>query len=218
MTDEPTNRRPLATRGARWAQGLARALADLGVQPNHISVASLVFAAGSGAALVASAGPEGGSCPVMLLVAAACIQLRLLCNLLDGMVAVEGGRKSKSGEVFNDFPDRLADSMTLVGLGYALPTVPHAMELGWLAGLLAVLTAYTRVLGAACGTGHYFVGPLAKQHRMALTTGALVLAALGTPWQLQERVLYGALVILCVGSALTTARRLRNIVRDLESR
>ena len=29
---------------------------------------------------------------------------RLLCNLLDGMVAVEGGKRSKSGELYNDVP------------------------------------------------------------------------------------------------------------------
>jgi phosphatidylglycerophosphate synthase len=55
----------------------------------------------------------------LLLVAVVGVQLRLLCNLFDGMVAVEGGKKSKSGEVFNDMPDRIADPILLVCAGYA---------------------------------------------------------------------------------------------------
>ena len=39
---------------------------------------------------------------MLLVVAAGMIQLRLVCNLLDGMVAVEGGMKTKSGELYND--------------------------------------------------------------------------------------------------------------------
>ena len=49
-----------------------------------------------------------------------CVQLRLLCNLLDGMVAVEGGRSSPVGALYNEVPDRVADSLLLVALGYAV--------------------------------------------------------------------------------------------------
>ena len=50
------------------------------------------------------------------------------------MVAVEGGRRTKSGEVFNDLPDRLSDPLILVGAGYALPYA-WGPQLGWAAGL-----------------------------------------------------------------------------------
>src|SRR5215475_6504615 len=83
----------------------------------------------------------------LLVVAAAGIQLRLLCNLLDGMVAVEGGRGTKSGEVFNDAPDRLADVLIFVGAGYALRWPDWGSALGWAAAVVAVLTAYVRILG-----------------------------------------------------------------------
>jgi phosphatidylglycerophosphate synthase len=55
----------------------------------------------------------------LLLLAAAGVQFRLLCNLLDGMVAVEVGRKTKGGEVFNELPDRASDVVLLVCAGYA---------------------------------------------------------------------------------------------------
>jgi phosphatidylglycerophosphate synthase len=81
------------------------------------------------------------------IAAAVCVQLRLLCNLLDGMVAIEGGKSTATGALFNEIPDRLADPLFLVPLGYA----SGYPWLGWLAALLAVLTAYIRVLGGALG-------------------------------------------------------------------
>ena len=68
----------------------------------------------------------------MFLAAAACIQLRLLCNLFDGMVAVEGGFKTKSGEIYNELPDRVADVLILAGAGYAMPSSEwlHSLEIG----------------------------------------------------------------------------------------
>src|SRR5439155_982956 len=104
----------------------------------------------------------------------------LLCNLLDGMVAIEGGLQSKSGDVFNEVPDRVSDALILVGAGYA--TAP-ALGLAWAgalgsaAALLAVLTAYVRALGAALGTGQDFRGPMAKPHRMAALTAACLAGA-----------------------------------------
>jgi len=216
VTEQSSPRRQLATRGKLWAQALARRVAAVGIRPNQISLASLVFAAGAGACLVTGSEATGWREPALLLLAALGIQLRLLCNLLDGMVAVEGGQGSRSGEVFNDLPDRLADCFILVSLGYALPSYPHAVEFGWLAGLLAVFTAYVRMLGGACGAGQFFVGPMAKQHRMALITGALVLAAATSTWGGREPVLYGAMVLVCMGSAITSLRRIRLILHVLQ--
>jgi phosphatidylglycerophosphate synthase len=102
--------------------------------------------------------------------AAVCVQLRLLCNLLDGMVAIEGGKSTASGALFNEIPDRLADALFLVPLGYA----SGYLWLGWLAALLAVLTAYIRVLGGALGQPQNFGGILPKQRRMAVLTVALL--------------------------------------------
>ena len=89
---------------------------------------------------------------------AACVQLRLLCNLLDGMVAIEGGKSTSTGALFNEIPDRIADPLFLVPLGYAV----GYWWLGWLAALLAVLTAYVRVLGGALGQQQDFGGLLPK--------------------------------------------------------
>src|ERR1044072_6654992 len=97
-------RRPLQSRDARWAKATASILAALRVTPNLSSIFSVVFTAITGAAPVMSRRSI-----VLPVVAAIAIQLRLICNLLDGMVAVEGKLGSKSGEIYNDLPDRIAD-------------------------------------------------------------------------------------------------------------
>jgi len=155
------------------------------------------------------------------LAAAAFIQLRLLCNMMDGVLAVEGKLGSPSGAIYNELPDRISDALTLLGAGYAAAALEgwHAVELGWLATALAILTAYIRALGAASGTPQYFLGPMAKPHRMALMTLAcLVCAALGgagSPYDLH--VLWGALAIVAAGSLVTCARRTARVVAFLET-
>jgi phosphatidylglycerophosphate synthase len=203
------NRRELRTRGRAWPQAIARRLARIGVTPNMVSVASMVFAAGAWYAFDALA----------LVIAAACIQLRLLCNLLDGLLAIEGGLKTRTGDLYNEVPDRIADVVILIGAGQAVRfTVPDAEQLGWACAVAAVLTAYVRLLGGSLGLQQDFSGPMAKQHRMfTLTVGALV-AAVESIWTGHVWSLVLALAIVFVGSVFTFARRLLRIGRQLEAR
>jgi phosphatidylglycerophosphate synthase len=213
-----TARRPLKTRQRPWAQALAGALVKTGLSPNFISILSVVFAAGAGAALYFS-GHEDLRYRFLLLTAAIFgIQLRLLCNMLDGMVAVEGGRKTKSGEVYNDLPDRVADSLIFVAAGYAVPGFPYGTALGWCAALLAVFTAYVRMLGGAVGLSQSFVGPMAKQQRMAVMTLACLFSIFETKFLRAGTILWIALIIVNAGCVVTIVRRTVKIVRGLESR
>jgi phosphatidylglycerophosphate synthase len=147
------------------------------------------------------------------------MQLRLLCNLFDGMVAIEGGFKTKSGEVFNELPDRFSDAFILIGAGHALPKDDWGVpQLGWLAAVLAVTTAYVRAMGAAAGAGQHFCGPMAKQQRMAVLTLA-TLVAVAAPWKAWlAQAIPAALAVIVVGSLVTVFRRTARIVRELESR
>jgi len=217
MADATQSRRPLKSRQRGWAIALAGMLAQASVRPNAISLASIAFAALAAAALALTAVVSAALQPLLWLLAAAGIQLRLLCNLLDGMVAVEGGRGSRSGEVFNDAPDRLADILVLVAAGYALPWPAWGDVLGWVAALLAVLTAYVRILGRALGRPQDFCGPMAKQHRMAvLTVACLAAVAEGLLFGNHGWTLGAGLAVIAVGSALTVVRRLVRLVRALE--
>ena len=195
-------RRPLKSRDRAWAVALARGLVRAGVKPNLISLASIAAAALAAYCLLRS----------FYLAAALLIQLRLLCNLLDGMVAVEGGLGSRSGEIFNDLPDRISDALILVAAGYAATWPSWSHELGWTAALLAILTAYIRVLGGASGLAQDFRGPMAKPHRMAVMTVAVVAA------YLDDGALSVGLAVVVAGSFVTAAGRLVRMVRALEDR
>jgi len=218
MTDPRLSRRPLTSRNTPWAAATARWLARVGLRPNQISLWSLVFATLAGLALVGAGVVESRWRAAVFLAAAAFIQLRLLCNLFDGMVALEGGFKTKSGEIYNELPDRFADVIILAGAGYAQPISEWYHSLGWLAAVLAVITAYVRALGTSAGASPYFLGPMAKPHRMAVVTAAcLIMAALmvcGKPIDL----IHPALGIICAGCLITIARRVWRIVRELESK
>src|SRR5713226_6455863 len=47
--------------------------------------------------------------------------------------------------------DRFADVVILVGTGYSIAAFGWGRELGWLAAVLAVMTAYIRLLGGSMG-------------------------------------------------------------------
>jgi phosphatidylglycerophosphate synthase len=213
--ERATARRALATRSAAWAMGLAAWLGDHEVRPNTVSVIGGAFAAAAGGAFAVGPvlTPRGHA--LALLTAAAFIQLRLLCNLLDGMLAVEGGMKTPAGEIFNDLPDRLADVFILVGAGFSAGPMPGTVALGWLAAVAALFTAYVRVLGGSLGLPQQFAGPMAKQHRMFTITVAAILAAGETALRLPPRAMIWGLAVVTTGSVITVVRRTRRIAAGL---
>lgn len=202
-------RRPIASRDRSWAKRAASWLVAKNVTPNQISKASVLFALIVGAAFWMS----GGSQPAWLIVAALGVQGRLLCNLFDGMVAVEGGKAEADGPFWNEAPDRYADILILVGMGLGAGTP----ALGWAAATMAVLTAYTREAGAAQGLEADFGGPMAKQQRMALATVAAVLAIV-LPMIAGVPTLTLALWIITLGAGGTALRRGRGMVAALKAR
>ncbi len=210
-------RRPIRARASAWATAMARWLARLGVVPDQISIASIGFALIAAGALIAAARCEGLARVVLLIATVPAIGLRLLANMLDGLVAVEHDRRSPTGELFNEVPDRISDCVTLVAAGVAAGG-SWGVALGWTAAILAVLTAYVRTLGAALGSPALFLGPMAKAHRMALLALACVLGAAEAAMELPPRALLAALGLMSVGCTITCARRLRRIATDLRNR
>ncbi len=204
------DRRPLKTRSWPIFRWLASWLANHGVTPNGISIASVVFACLGAAALVATGRLEDGiSIRFAWLLAGVGIQLRLIANLLDGMVAVEGGKASPTGPLYNEVPDRISDPVLLIAAGYAIMSDPIA---GWAAACGALLVAYVRAIAASVGAGQPFLGPMAKQQRMAILTLLCVCGVvLPTDWMgigvvgLTQIVLW----IIVAGCAVTVVRRLR---------
>jgi phosphatidylglycerophosphate synthase len=207
---EEVTRRPIAARGhplSRWA---AARLVSWQVPANAISVAGLLSALAAGL-LLALATPAIGA----WLAAAFLIELRLLCNMLDGMVALARGKDSRLGALFNEMPDRFADIAVLIGLGYAPGSSPW---LGFVAALAAVLTAYVNAFGQAQGAPPDYSGPFAKPQRMQAVVLTCLLAALlplagldPLTWSLPA----WALGIIALGTTLTVLRRLLRLRRRL---
>lgn len=210
-------RRVLKFREFAIVQTLAQRLSQRQITPNQISIASI------GCALL------GGICFVWMpyapplgqwllpILAAVFIQCRLLCNLFDGLVAIEGGKQTPSGELFNDVPDRFSDALLIVGAGYAITVVSWGGALGWCAALLAVMTAYIRTLAASMGAPVNFQGPMAKQHRMALLTAASLITAVENSFNSPGYGLLVALIIMNLGCCVTLYRRTLAAYRFLES-
>jgi phosphatidylglycerophosphate synthase len=214
MSEPPVDpdRRPLKSRQKRVFHVLADRLARVGVSPNAISVVGMLAGIAAGGALVATSHASGLSQRLLWLAAAACVQTRLLCNLLDGMVAIGSGRQSKVGELYNELPDRVSDSFTLIGLGLA---VGGNATLGYVAALLAIATAYVRAVGKAGGAGSDFSGPMAKPQRMFFTT-LCAIACGASAWVQNHDAATWTLWLIVVGCALTLIRRTWQIARRLD--
>ena len=225
MSDEnysPADRRPIASRDRPVWQKAAGMLAKAGVSANAISIFGMVVGVAAGAALAAtSLATNPITERVLWLAGAAGIQLRLLANMLDGMVAIARREASPVGELYNELPDRVSDLAIIIGAGYANGGWP---VMGYLAACVALLTAYVRAVGKAAGASDLFVGPMAKPHRMfALTIVSLAMAVLPAAAKPIGGSFHGSwpavgLALIILGGLVTIYRRLSRIVRHLKGR
>jgi phosphatidylglycerophosphate synthase len=208
------DRRPLKSRSFTTVQSVAKKLAERGIKPNTISLAGIGFAI-AGFVCMWGAGRGWPFGWFFLLLAAVTVQCRLMCNLLDGIVAVEFDLREKGGDLFNEVPDRVEDALFLVGAGYAA----QELELGWLCAILAVFTAYVRAFGASLGQSQDFGGPCAKQHRMALLTLGLLAAAVVyfvSPTEANMHLTVRIVLwIIAAGTAVTAFLRIRRLYQKL---
>lgn len=208
--DPIANRRALTSRNTGWAKGLAERAVNMGITPNQISRLAIGFAALGAIFYVLSPLGPGFLQFIWLILAAATAQARLVCNLIDGLVAVEGGQGAKDGLFWNEVPDRLSDFLFLAGAGIAAGN----LSLGLFAATLAIAAAYIRELGRAEGFAPDFSGPMAKQHRMAaLTIGSVVAAFYGGEWTMGIM-----LWIIAAGTAVTILSRSVRLISALKAK
>jgi phosphatidylglycerophosphate synthase len=211
------DRRPIATRNRKWAQHVTAWLASRNVSPNAISIAGMCACVIGGIALSLT---SIVGFRILWLIGALGAQLRLTANMLDGMVAIASSRTSKTGELYNEVPDRISDAAVFIGAGFAWG---GNVTLGYLATILAIFTAYVRAAGKIAGAPNEFCGPMAKQHRMLVITLVCVYATI-TPrsWQMitfnssQIGVMTLGLVIIIAGCVITIVRRISRIAHELK--
>ena len=210
------DRRPIATRNRKWAQDATAWLAKRNVSPNAISVAGMFACIIAGIALALTSVADYR---ILWLIAAAGAQLRLTANMLDGMVAIASGRTSKTGELYNEVPDRISDAAVFIGAGFAWG---GNVTLGYIATILAIFTAYIRAAGKIAGAPNEFCGPMAKQHRMlVITVACLYSVVVPRSWQifhfenLEIGVMTLALSVIIAGCVITVLRRFKRIASAL---
>ena len=215
------DRRPLVLRDLGWVRALAARLARCGVSPNTVSVWGLLCALAAGCAW-ALTGAGGALERALWLGGAALVVLRIFANTLDGLVAVEYGKGSRAGMLYNEAPDRIADSALLIGAGYAHGGAP---ELGYLAACVALFVSYVRILGRLAGAESDYRGPMDKGGRMLTLIAAAVYlglapAAWQPAWGAQGRwgIAALALALVVLGGLYTAARRLRRAARQLRGK
>ena len=129
------------------------------------------------------------------------------------MVAIEGGKQSPTGAIWNEVPDRFTDTLLLMGAGIGCGHPWAGAAAAW----AAVMTAYTRSLGAELTGKQDFCGPLAKPQRMAVLTVAALLTPLEFLWNKNFALLPAVLWLIAAGSIFTTLRRLWHLAEKLKS-
>lgn len=221
MTDT-SSRRPIGVRTHAWSVQAAKWLTARGIKPNWISFASIGFAAIAALSFFIAGALTGFGRGFFLLLAVLGIVSRLLANMMDGMVAVEGGLGEADGPVWNELPDRISDALICVGAGAGLAIADSgAVSLGWLAAVLAIICAYMRELGTQLTTslGHKpdFSGPLAKQQRMAVLSAGALVAMFEGAWGWDFIAIKIALWVVIVGTTLTIFLRTRTLIARLKA-
>jgi phosphatidylglycerophosphate synthase len=178
----------------------------------------MVFGCLAGGMLAATTSLDSWSMRAAWLAGAVFVQLRLLANMFDGMVAIERDVASAVGELYNEIPDRVSDVAILIGLGYGVGGEPM---LGYVAACVAIFVAYVRAMGVAAGAAQAFIGPMAKPQRMfAVTVAAVYCGVTPATWQPQfgpdgRSIASFVLALVVLGGLWTAARRIHRIARDL---
>src|SRR5438477_7317228 len=206
------DRRPLASRGWKTSERVASWFARRGVTPNAISIVGMLCGITAGVMFLQT--PNVSHPWIFWLVGALFVQLRLLANLYDGMVAVLRQVASPVGELFNEVPDRVSDAAALIGFGYAAGS--NAL-LGFVATCFALFLPYLRAMGKVAGAQQEFCGPMAKQQRMAVVTIAAIICAV-IPRAIDWKVPTYALWLVIAGCIVTCIRRLHRIRATLRAR
>ncbi|TFH41684.1 MAG: CDP-alcohol phosphatidyltransferase family protein [ANME-2 cluster archaeon] len=133
------------------------------VNPNTVTVLSLVFCIGSGLFFAMRLQIIAG---ILLLIGG-------FFDVLDGAVARENNRVTDFGGVLDSVSDRYADSAVFVGImwGGGL-AIPGYIENDWIIGAVALvgslLVSYTRARAEAAGTGKLNIGLAERAERMLL--------------------------------------------------
>jgi len=169
------------------------------VHPDVFTYGALILSGIAASALV-----QAGSNQSWLWLVPPCVLLRLVFNLMDGLVARARGLADSWGEVKNEFGDRIADALIFLGLGYAGYTDARLVEV---VIALVLLVSYLGILSKTVGGPRVYKGAFGKGDRMLSLAGFTFCPLLSGHltsfnWYLEFAIL---------AATLTIVQRLRSI-------
>ncbi len=200
-------------RWRNWTHNLGRVLAQHNVTPNDISLLGVVFAATAGAAFYFSLQPDALDRALLLLLAAAAIQLRRLSGRLHAIVTRESVQP-RPHAIFYDFPNRIAEALILVPAGYAVQNLPFGLELAWGAAFLGLFNAYVGQIGDDAPEPRSRI--TITNLPMMLLSAASVLSVFDRMVYLPGIMLWIALIIVNLAAVATIWQRTLQIVHAEE--
>jgi phosphatidylglycerophosphate synthase len=173
-------------------------LAAGGVTANQVTLAAVLgsIAVGAGVAWAAA-------CRPVFLAISLWLFVRMALNAMDGMLAREFAQKSRLGFYLNEITDVVSDAALYAPFALVAPFGP--LGIGSVI-VLAVLTEFAGVLGAAAGASRRYDGPMGKSDRAA-AFGALGLW-IGVSAPLPNWIGWGVWAIAAL-LALTVVNRVR---------
>ncbi len=184
---------------------VVRGLVKLGWTPNAVTVIAFVMSMAAGVAI-----GRWPSSPWPLLALPVVLFVRMALNAIDGMMAREHDMATPQGAILNEASDVASD--IAIYLPLALVPAFHVWLVLWVV-VLAGLTEFVGVTGAAIGASRRYDGPMGKSDRAFWFSALAIAAALwpsGSEW-------YGiALVLIIMAEVLTIRNRALGAIRELE--
>jgi len=178
--------------------GLGRWLASHHITPNSLTYAALALAVASGVA--AGLG--------LYLVAAACLLLSGVFDLLDGIVARAAQLNTRFGALLDSTVDRLADALPLLGLVVACSQAALASVVLVVAMMTGFAVSYVRARAEGLGIS---LPPLfmRRAERVVLLLLALVVGSIdvpGFPSEVAMLSIIGVMALLSLVAAIWALR------------
>ncbi len=185
---------------------LCKALANVGITANQVTIAAFVVSIVVGAifALNPTARWAALLIPIWLF-------LRMALNAIDGMLAREHGMQSALGGILNELSDVLADAALYLPFAF-VPGISPSLVVAVV--VLSILTEMAGVVAVQIGASRRYDGPMGKSDRAFVFGLLALLLGLGINLQLWANV---ALAIVAVLTAITVVNRSSKALQELSA-
>ena len=185
---------------------LCKALANVGITANQVTVVALVVSVVVGAifALYPTARWAALLIPIWLF-------LRMALNAIDGMLAREHGMQSALGGILNELSDVLADAALYLPFAF-VPGISPSLVVAIV--VLSIVTEMAGVVAVQIGANRRYDGPMGKSDRAFVFGLLALLLGIGVNLQSWANI---ALTVVAALTALTIFNRSSRALQEVSS-